>query len=127
MNVDKMTERVADGLNEAYSLALHEHNTQTTPEHLLAALLDQERGITPDILTKAGVDPKAFGARVRAAIGQLPRLSGPNADSAQVTVSPELTRIMTAAEGEASALQDDYVSVEHVLLAMAQAGGAVGK
>jgi len=127
MNVDKMTERVADGLNEAYSLALHEHNTQTTPEHMLAALLEQERGITPDILTKAGVDPKAFGARVRSAIEHLPRLSGPNADSAQVTISPELTRLMTAAEGEANALQDDYVSVEHVLLAMAQAGGTVGK
>jgi len=127
MNVDKMTERVADGLNQAYSLALHEHNTQTTPEHLLAALLEQERGIVPDVLAKAGVDLKNFDARVRAAIAALPRLSGPNADSAQVTLSPELSRIMTAAEHEASALQDDYVSVEHVLLAMAQSSGAVGK
>jgi len=127
MNVDKMTERVADGLNEAYSLALHEHNTQTTPEHLLAALLDQERGITPDVLTKAGVDPKLFRRNVDEAISHLPRLSGPNAESAQVTISPELSRIMTAAETEADALQDDYVSVEHVLLAMAQASGAVGK
>ena len=62
MNVDKMTERVADGLNEAYSRALHEHNTQTTPEHMLAALLEQERGIAPDILAKAGVDPKPSAA-----------------------------------------------------------------
>jgi ATP-dependent Clp protease ATP-binding subunit ClpB len=127
MNVDKMTERVADGLNEAYSLALHEHNTQTTPEHMLAALLDQQRGIAPDILTKAGVDPKVFRRKVDEAISRLPRLSGPNADSAQVTVSPELSRIMTNAESEANALQDDYVSVEHVLLAMSQAGGAIGK
>jgi ATP-dependent Clp protease ATP-binding subunit ClpB len=127
MNVDKMTERVADGLNEAYSLALHEHNTQTTPEHLLAALLDQERGIAPDILAKAGVDVKAFRKRVDETISHLPRLSGPNAESAQVTVAPELSRIMTAAESEANALQDDYVSVEHVLLAMSQASGAVGK
>jgi ATP-dependent Clp protease ATP-binding subunit ClpB len=127
MNVDKMTERVADGLNEAYSLALHEHNTQTTPEHMLAALLDQQRGIAPDILTKAGVDPKVLRRKVDEAISRLPRLSGPNADSAQVTVSPELSRIMTNAESEANALQDDYVSVEHVLLAMSQAGGAIGK
>src|ERR1700683_5377193 len=127
MNVDKMTERVADGLNEAYTLALHEHNTQTTPEHLLAALLDQERGIAPDILAKAGVEVKTFRRKVDEAIAQLPRHSGPNADSAQVTISPELTRIMTAAESEANALQDDYVSVEHVLLAMSQASGAVGK
>ncbi len=127
MNVDKMTERVADGLNEAYARALHEHNTQTTPEHLLAALLDQERGIAPDILTKAGVDPKAFEQRVNEAIERLPRLSGPSASSAQVTLSSELARIMTAAEDEAKSLQDDYTSVEHVLLAMAQAGGTIGK
>jgi ATP-dependent Clp protease ATP-binding subunit ClpB len=127
MNVEKMTERVADALNAAYTRALHEHNTQTTPEHMLAALLDQERGIAPDVLAKAGADPKAFGRSVDEAIGRLPRLSGANADSAQVTISPELTRVMSAAESEAQALQDDYTSVEHVLLAMAQAPGAVGR
>ena len=76
MNVEKMTERVADGLNAAYSRALHEHNTQTTPEHMLAALLDQERGIAPDILAAAGADPKAVAQRADEAIGRLPRLSG---------------------------------------------------
>jgi ATP-dependent Clp protease ATP-binding subunit ClpB len=127
MNVEKMTERVGDALNAAYARALHEHNTQTAPEHMLAALLEQERGIAPDILAKAGADPKAFARRVDEAIGQLPRLSGANADSAQVTLSPELARIMSTAENEAKALQDDYVSVEHVLLAMAQSSGAAGR
>jgi ATP-dependent Clp protease ATP-binding subunit ClpB len=127
MNVDKMTERVADGLNAAYSRALHEHNTQTTPEHMLAALLDQERGIAPDVLAAAGADPKAIAQRAEEAIGKLPRLSGGSADSAQVTLSPELARIMSVAENEAKALQDDYTSVEHVLLAMAQSSGEVGR
>ena len=127
MNVEKMTERVADGLNAAYSRALHEHNTQTAPEHMLAALLDQDRGIAPDILEKAGADPKAIGRRVEDAIGRLPRLSGSGADSAQVTLSPELARIMSVAENEAKGLQDDYTSVEHVLLAMAQSSGEVGR
>jgi ATP-dependent Clp protease ATP-binding subunit ClpB len=122
-----MTERVADALNGAYSRALAEHNTQTTPEHLLATLLDQERGIAPDILSKAGVDPRALSRKVDDAIGRLARLSGSNADSAQVALSPELARLMTSAESEAKRLQDDYVSVEHVLLAMAQSSGAVGK
>jgi len=126
MNVDKMTERVSEGLNAAYSRALHEHNTQTMPEHMLAALLEQERGIAPDIVQKAGADPKALERAAEAAIGRLPRLSGANADSAQVTLSPELSRVMNGAENEAKALSDDYTSVEHVLLAMAQAGGAVG-
>ena len=127
MNVDKMTERVADGLNAAYSLALQEHNTQTTPEHMLAALLEQERGIAPDILEKAGVDVKTFKRAVAEAVGRLPRLSGANAESAQVTLSPELARIMATAENEAKALQDDYISVEHVLLAMAESSGPVGR
>src|SRR6185312_10490061 len=123
MNVDRMTERVSDALNGAYSRALTEHNTQVTPEHMLAALLEQERGIAPDILTRAGVDIRQFGLRLNEAIGRLPRLSGANADSAQVGLSPELARLMTTAESEAKKLQDDYVSVEHVLLAMAQSSG----
>ncbi len=127
MNVEKMTERVGDALNAAYSRALHEHNTQTAPEHMLAALLDQERGIAPDVITAAGGDPKAIAARTDEAIGRLPRLSGSAADSAQVTLSPELARIMSVAENEAKALQDDYTSVEHVLLAMAQSQGEVGR
>ena len=126
MNVDRLTERVSDALNAAYSRALAERNTQTTPEHLLAALIDQERGIAADILTKAGGDPKAIARAADAAIGRLPRLSGPNAESAQVSLSPELSRVMDAADAQAKKLGDDYVSVEHVLLAMAQAGGAIG-
>src|SRR5580704_344654 len=127
MNVEKMTERVGDALNEAYARALHEHNTQTTPEHMLAAMLEQERGIAPDVLAKAGADVEALTHQVDEAIGRLPRLSGSAADSAQVTLSPELARVMNGAENEAKALQDDYTSVEHVLLAMAQATGEAGR
>jgi ATP-dependent Clp protease ATP-binding subunit ClpB len=127
MNVEKMTERVSEALNAAYTRALSEHNTQTALEHMLAAMLEQERGIAPDILAKAGADPKALARAVDDAIGRLPRLSGANADSAQVTLSPELSRVMSAAENEAKGLQDDYTSVEHVLLAMAQSSGEVGR
>ncbi len=126
MNVDRMTERVADALNGAYSRALAEHNTQSSPEHMLATLLDQERGIAPDVLAAAGADPKAVGRATDAAIGRLPRLTGSNAESATVGLSPELARLMAAAEAESKKLQDEYVSVEHVLLAMAQSTGPVG-
>jgi ATP-dependent Clp protease ATP-binding subunit ClpB len=122
-----MTERVAEGLNAAYSRALSEHNTQSTPEHLLAALLAQQRGIAPDVIAAAGANPSVVSRKADEAIGNLPRLSGSAAESAQVTLAPELARIITAAEREAQALGDDYVSVEHVLLAMAQSSGAVGK
>src|SRR5579884_1309566 len=127
MNVDRMTERVQDALNAAYTRALNERNTQTTPEHLLAALLDQERGIAPDIIKEAGVDPKTLAAKTDEAIGRLPRLTGAGADQATVTVAPELTRLFSQAEADAKQLQDDYVSVEHLLLAMTQNSGAVGR
>jgi ATP-dependent Clp protease ATP-binding subunit ClpB len=127
MDVNRMTERVQDALNAAYTRALNEHNTQTTPEHLLAALLAQERGIAPDVVKQAGVDPKTLDAKTDEAISRLPRLTGSNADQAAVTVSPELTRLLSQAESEAKQLQDDYVSVEHLLLAMTQSAGAVGR
>jgi len=127
MNVDRMTERVQDALNAAYTRALSEHNTQTTPEHLLAALLDQDRGIAPDIVKHAGVDPKVLAAKADEAIGRLPRLTGSSADQATVTVAPDLTRLFAQAESDAKQLQDDYVSVEHLLLAMTQNSGAVGR
>ncbi len=127
MNVEQMTERVADGLNTAYERSLREHNTQTTPEHLLAALLEQERGIAPDILAKAGADLPRFTRSVDSAIGSLPRLSGSHAESASPSAAPELTRLLDVAQSEAKALGDDFVSVEHVLLAMAQSSGSVAK
>src|ERR1700761_3472641 len=127
MDVERMTQRVQEALNAAYTRALTERNTQTTPEHLLAAVLDQPEGIAAPVLQKAGLDPATLGNKVDAAIGALPRLSGPNADQSTVSVSPALTRLLAAAETEAKALNDDYVSIEHLMLAMAADNGAVGK
>jgi ATP-dependent Clp protease ATP-binding subunit ClpB len=127
MNVERMTQRVQEALNAAYSRALTERNTQTTPEHLLAAILDQSDGIAAPILQKAGLDPAALAKRVDQAIGALPRFSGPNADQNQVTVSPALTRLLASAEDESKALNDEFVSVEHLLLAMAADTTGVGK
>ena len=127
MNQDRMTQRVQEALNAAYTRALSEHNTQTAPEHLLAAILDQPDGVAGPVLQKAGLDPKTVEQQLTRAIAALPRFSGPNADLSQVTVSPGLTRLLATADDEAKQLNDDYVSVEHLLLAMTKDGGAVGK
>jgi ATP-dependent Clp protease ATP-binding subunit ClpB len=127
MNVERMTQRVQEALNAAYTRALTERNTQTTPEHLLAAVLEQPEGVAGPILQKAGLDPTTVANRVDAAIAALPRLSGPNADQSTVSVSPGVTRLLATAEDEAKKLNDDFVSVEHLLLAMAADSGAVGK
>jgi ATP-dependent Clp protease ATP-binding subunit ClpB len=127
MNVDRMTQRVQEALNSAYTRALSEHNTQTTPEHILAAILDQQDGIAGPILERAGVDVRALERAANAAIAGLPRLSGSNADQAQVTIAPQASRLLTQADTEAKQLQDDYVSIEHLLLALVGDNGAAGK
>ena len=118
MNADRMTDRVQEALNSAYQRALSERNPQTSNEHLLAALLDQKDGLTASLLAKAGVDVKPFVKRVDEAIGRLPRLGG-SAEQGP-SLSPALARTLGAADAEAKSLQDDYVSVEHLLLALAQ-------
>src|SRR5579884_1921974 len=127
MNVERMTQRVREALNAAYTRALAEHNTQTSPEHLLAAVLDQSDGVAQPILEKAGLDPRTVEERLRRAIAALPRYSGANAEQSQVTVSPALTRLLARADEEAKSLNDDYVSVEHLLLAMTADQGGVGR
>jgi ATP-dependent Clp protease ATP-binding subunit ClpB len=127
MNVDRMTQRVQEALNSAYTRALSEHNTQTTPEHLLTAILDQPEGIAKPVLEKAGVDVRALERAANAAVAGLPRLSGSNADQAQVTVAPQLTRLLTQADSEAKQLQDEYVSIEHLLLALSADSGPAGR
>ena len=127
MNADRMTQRVQEALNAAYTRALGEHNTQTAPEHLLAAVLDQADGIAVPVLQKAGLDPAAVEQRVTRAIAGLPRYSGANAEQSQVTVAPALARLLSSADEEAKGLKDEYVSVEHLLLAMTNDAGAVGK
>ncbi len=127
MNADRMTQRVAEALNAAYQRALAEHDTQTTPEHLLAALLEQSDGLAEPILTKAGANVASLRQSVDRAIAALPRFSGANAEQQNPTVAPALARLLAAADDEAKQLTDEYVSVEHLLLAMARDGGAVGK
>jgi ATP-dependent Clp protease ATP-binding subunit ClpB len=127
MNVERMTQRVQEALNAAYTRAVSEHHTQTTPEHLLAAILDQTDGVAAPILQKAGLDPQTVDQRVQRAVAALPRLQGTNADQSHVTVAPALTRLLGKADDESKSLNDDYVSVEHLLLAMTADAGAVGK
>jgi len=127
MNQDRMTQRVQEALNAAYTRAVSEHNTETTPEHLLAAILDQTEGVARPILEKAGLDPGAVDQRVQTAVAALPRYQGANAEQSRVTVSPGVTRLFAKADDEAKALGDDYVSIEHLLLAMTADGGAVGR
>jgi ATP-dependent Clp protease ATP-binding subunit ClpB len=125
MNAEKMTERVREALNDAFSRALRERNPGVEPEHVLAALLEQDQGVAPALLSRAGIDVPSFTQRALAAAGALPRLSG--SGDVQPQFGGRSSRLLVQAGDEAKKLTDDYVSVEHLLLALLEDSGAAGK
>ncbi len=118
MNLNKYTEKAQEAVIAAQQLADREGHAELLPEHLLIALIDQKDGIVPSILQKINAQPPAVVAAVRSEVGRLPRASG----SSQVALSPRFRQVADAAEQEAERLKDDYVSTEHLLVAIASEG-----
>ncbi len=116
MDPNRYTEKSQEALLRAQGLATERGNPQIEPEHLLLALLEQHDGIVPQVMLRLGADPQRLRVDLEQAIQRKPQARGA---AAQVGLSPALSRILQAAEREAAGLRDDYVSVEHILLAMA--------
>ncbi len=116
MDPNRYTEKAQEALLRAQGLASGRGNPQIDPEHLLLALLEQSDGVAPQIVLRVGADPQRLRADLEGVIQRKPRAHG---GAAQVGLSPALSRILQAAEREAGGLRDDYVSTEHILLAMA--------
>jgi ATP-dependent Clp protease ATP-binding subunit ClpB len=127
MDMNRFTEKAQEALAAAQRLAVRFSHQQLDVEHLLLALLDQDQGLAPAILSKADVSVDALKLRVQRELERLPRVSGPSGSPDQVYVSGRLNRLLAQAEDEAKRLKDDYVSVEHLLLAMTDDGGAAGR
>ncbi len=123
MHADRFTIKTQEALQAAVSLAPQHRHAQVSPLHLLAALLDQEDGTVAPVLGKLGAAPAALRADVERALGDLPTLS----TEAEATTSPELLAVLRGAEREMRDLHDEYVSVEHVLLALAADDGPAGQ
>ncbi|MDP2712776.1 MAG: Clp protease N-terminal domain-containing protein, partial [Solirubrobacteraceae bacterium] len=123
MQADRFTIKTQEALQAALALAPARRHSQITPLHLLAALLDQEGGLVSPMLGKIGASTDALRADLETALGELPTL----ATEAEPTTSPELLQTLRAAEREMRDLKDDYVSVEHVLLALARDDGPAGR
>jgi ATP-dependent Clp protease ATP-binding subunit ClpB len=125
MQPDRFTIKSQEALQAAQRLADERRNPQTMPEHLLAVLLEQEEGIVVPVLRKLGTDPVAVRQSVGQALDALPKLSG--AQSAEPAGgSSELVQILRDAENEMRELKDEYVSTEHLLLAIAAHPGKAG-
>ena len=115
MNTEKLTRKTLDALQTAQSMAQENQNQYLTPEHLLYALVDQDGGLIPSLLGRMGVDCDQLLSELDTRIGQLPRVSGGGGD---VYASPETGRVLTVAEKAAAKQGDEYVSVEHLMLAL---------
>ena len=127
MDFNRLTEKVQEALRSAQTLAVRLSHQQVDVEHLLSALLDQEGGLAPSILKKAGVNVEPLAQRITKELDRLPKVSNPSGGVDQFYVTTRLTRIAVEAEDEAKRMKDDYVSVEHFLLAMTGDTGFAGR
>src|ERR687893_445655 len=124
VDMNRLTHKSQEALHDAQAKSLLFGHVEVDGEHLLLALLDQPDGLVPRLLTAAGADPDRVRASVEAELGRRPRVSGPGAAPGQVFLTQRLSRLLDTAEREASRLKDDYVSVEHLMLALVEEGAA---
>ncbi|MEO3854269.1 ATP-dependent chaperone ClpB [Acrocarpospora sp. B8E8] len=116
MDADRLTQKSQEALHDAQTKALRSGHTEIDAEHLLLALLDQELGSR--LLAQAGADVPRLRTGLEAELARRPRVSGPSAAPGQVFVTQRLSRLFDTAEQEAKRLKDEYVSVEHLLIAL---------
>ena len=119
MNINKYTEKAQEAILGAQQLADREGHPEILPEHLLLTLLEQKDGIVPEIARKMNADPAALAGQVRAELQRQPRAHG----GSQVGLSARLRKVTDAAEAEAERLKDEYVSTEHLFIAIASESG----
>jgi len=127
MDINRFTEKAQEAVRSAQTLATRYSNQQIEVEHLLYALLDQEGGLVPSVLTRAGVNVEPLKQAVENEINRMPKVSGPSGPVDQVYITARLNKTFVAAEDEARKLKDDYVSVEHLLLAIIEEGGPAAR
>jgi ATP-dependent Clp protease ATP-binding subunit ClpB len=122
MNINKYTEKAREAVIAAQQTAMRANNPQIEPEHLLAALVEQREGVVPEVLRKINIDPARVAADLRTELAKAPTAYG----GSEPGISPRLRAVADFAEQEADRLKDEYVSTEHLLLAIATEGGRSG-
>jgi len=116
MRFDKLTIKSQELIQNAQSLASQHHNPQIEPEHFLGAMLAEQEGVAGSIFRKLGVSPGDVARDIALAIDQLPKVSQPG----EVYLSPRCKTVLNAAFAEAANMKDEYVSIEHILLAIGE-------
>ncbi|SED01188.1 ATP-dependent Clp protease ATP-binding subunit ClpB [Streptomyces melanosporofaciens] len=124
MDMNRLTQKSQEALQDAQSRAQGYGHTEVDGEHLLLALLEQPEGLVPRLVGQLGADPEAVRTMLEAEVARKPRVTGPGTTPGQVFVTQRLSHLLDAAEQEARRLKDEYVSVEHLVLALAREGSA---
>ncbi len=122
MDPARLTQKSQEALHDAQTKALRYGHPEVDGEHLLLSLIDQSEGIAPRLLTLGGADPDQLHKELDAELARRPHVSGPGVSPGQVNVTQRLARLLDASEQEAQRLKDEYVSVEHLLLALLAEG-----
>jgi len=124
MRLDKLTVKAQEAVQAAQSLADQDNHQAIEPEHLLLALLQQQEGIVGPLLAKLGARPEAIARQIEAELKKVPKVQGGGRQYA----SPRLEGVVNRASEEAQRLRDEYISTEHLLIAIAQEkGGAAAR
>ncbi|MET9663953.1 ATP-dependent chaperone ClpB [Streptomyces sp. NPDC006475] len=124
MDMNRLTQKSQEALQEAQTIAGRLNQTEVDGEHLLLALLDQPDGLIPRLFDQAGADTQALRSALSAELARRPKVTGPGATPGQVFITQRLAKLLDAAEEEAKRLKDEYVSVEHLVLALGDEGSA---
>jgi len=122
MDPSHLTQKSQEALHDAQTKALRYGHTAVDGEHLLLALLEQPEGIVPRLLAQAGADADQLRTSVETELERRPRVSGPGVAPGQISVTQRLSRLLVTAQEEADRLKDEYVSVEHLLIALLEEG-----
>jgi ATP-dependent Clp protease ATP-binding subunit ClpB len=118
MDPNKLTQKSQSALSEAQSLAISRGHQQVDTLHLLYALATQDGGLVPQIIGKCGLDAKVYAQAVESELSRLPSVSGPGAQPGQVYVTQAVSATLVRADETAKRMQDEFVSVEHIFLAL---------
>lgn len=127
MDINRMTIKLQEALQTASSHAMRRNHQGMEAEHLLLAFLEQDGGIAPSLFEQAGVSMPSIRQAVDQALTKIPQVQGASGGPGQLHITSRLNQILTKAEEEQRSLKDDFLSVEHVLLAMVQEGGIFKK
>ncbi|MDD2941574.1 MAG: ATP-dependent chaperone ClpB [bacterium] len=123
MDASKFTQKTAEAVQQAQAIAIERGHVEVDGEHLLLALVQQQEGLFPRLLQKMDISPEAFQQAVEGELNRVPSVSGPGVEPGKVYVTQRLNKILLAAEKEAKRLGDEYISVEHLVLAFIVEGG----